>query len=362
MMTKSDKEIFQQTGEDLISLLDREEPVSPEDIDVYGKEIVRMAIRIKRKKRIYHLAYSAAAVVCLALLSTFIYDRFSSLTPEEDLVVFDSESQGDTKEVVLLTEGQNVVLENETQVEYNEDGKAVVKGQMISAAPAAPTVEKKTKKNLLNRITVPNGKRSYLVLTDGTRLSINSGSRVAYPAVFDDDKREIFVQGEVYLQVAKDAQRPFYVKTGKFDVKVLGTSFNVSAYNDVAESSIVLVEGSVEMISNKKETVKIEPGQKLSIGNDGLSITEVDVNEYILWKDNILYLGNYKSCGEILTRLARQYDVVIEYDDRIKNMYIGGKLDVCECIEDALDILSVMAKFTYERRDNKIIIQSKKIH
>ena len=355
MATKDNKDTFEKTGKEFISLLEKERQVYNTEIDINWLEIKRATNRIKKKRTIFRITSGIAAIICLAFLSTYIYFQHSS-TNTKPLSSFDTEAIDDINEVVLLTEGQNLVLENETEVEYDEEGKALVRNQVISTAPVV--TDKKAKK-VPNQIIVPNGKRSYLVLTDGTRLSVNSGSRVVYPAIFDDDKREIFVQGEVYLQVAPDAKRPFYVKTEKFDVRVLGTSFNVSAYKDDPEASIVLVEGTVEMISSKKETVQITPGQKLSIGNGSMSVTNVDVNEYILWKDNILYLGNYKSCGEILTRLARQYDVVIEYDHRIENTPIGGKLDVCENIEDVLDILSVSAKFTYEWLDNRVIIKPK---
>lgn len=355
MAAKGNKDIFEKTGKEFLSLLEKEMSVSHTEIDVNWLEIKRATSHIKRKRTTYRIASGIAAIICIAFLSAYIYLHQPS-NHTVPLSSFDMESIDDINEVMLLTEGQNLVLENETEVEYNEEGKASVRNRVISNISAND--ENKAKKTP-NQIIVPNGKRSYLVLTDGTRLSVNSGSRVIYPAVFDDDKREIFVQGEVYLQVAHDAKRPFYVKTEKFDVRVLGTSFNVNVYKGDPEASIVLVEGAVEMISSKKETVQITPGQKLSISNDGMSIAHVDVNEYILWKDNILYLGNYKSCGEILTRLARQYDVVIEYDNRIENTPIGGKLDVCESIDDVLDILSVSAKFTYERQNNRIIINPK---
>lgn len=84
-------------------------------------------------------------------------------------------------------------------------------------------------------------------------MYINSGSHVIYPSDFDKDKREILVEGEVYLEVAKDPKRPFFVKTKDFDVKVLGTTFNVSAYKDDAIASVVLVEGKVEVDNNESE-------------------------------------------------------------------------------------------------------------
>lgn len=355
MISKDDKKRFEETGKEIISLLEQEGTVFPIEMDADWRELQRKTSRSKRKRILYRISYSAAAVVCLVLLSTYILFDLPLPAGTASDMPFTDNPVDNVKEVVLLTEGQNIVLENESEVEYNEEGKALVKDQFVSSTPE-PT-EKKAAKPQMNEIIVPNGKRSYVLLSDGSRLSINSGSRVAYPVVFEKDKREIFVQGEVYLQVAKNTVSPFYVKTGKFDVRVLGTSFNVSAYKEDSEASVVLVEGAVEMITNRKETVKITPGQKLTIGNEGLSVAEVDVNEYILWKDNILYLGNYKSCAEILTRLSRRYDVHIEYDNELENIHIGGKLDVCEKIEDVLDILSVSAKFGYKRQGDHIIIK-----
>ena len=118
------------------------------------------------------------------------------------------------------------------------------------------------------RLTVPEGEHVDMTLSDGTRLYVNSGSEVEIPSVFDPEKRKIRMTGEVYLEVAKDAERPFFVETEDFDVRVYGTSFNVSAYPEDGVSSVVLVEGSVA-VSAGDMTRFIEPGQKMEISGGG---------------------------------------------------------------------------------------------
>ncbi|MDH6535019.1 FecR family protein [Parabacteroides sp. 52] len=352
-----EKEMFKQTGEKCISFLENRPPVSDTATQASWEEVTKRVACVRRKRRMYMIRSSVAALFCgLVFMSYLLYQMH--LPVEDHLgLLFETGSMQDVKEVTLLTPTENVVLENEARVEYNQEGNVLINEKVISADKKKKEPKKETPS--YNQIIVPYGKRSYLVFTDGTKLSINAGTKIMYPVTFADDKREIYLQGEAYLQVAPDPQRPFYVKTEHFDIKVLGTSFNVSAYKEEVESSIVLVEGSVEMVNKKNTNVRLQPGQKMTIADERISIAEVDVNEYILWKDNILYLGNYKNCGEILTKLARRYNVTIQYDADVQHISIGGKLDFCECIEDALDAVSLLGKFTYVENEGVYYVRLK---
>ena len=112
---------------------------------------------------------------------------------------------------------------------------------------------------------IPKGKRTRLTLADGTHLWANSGTRVVYPSHFEKNHREIYVEGEVYLDVFRNEDAPFIVRTKDFQIQVLGTSFNVSAYPSEGVSSVVLVEGSVNVKNQQKEQVKLAPGQLVDI-------------------------------------------------------------------------------------------------
>ena len=209
------------------------------------------------------------------------------------------------------------------------------------------------------RLTVPEGEHVDMTLSDGTRLYVNSGSEVEIPSVFDPEKREIRMTGEVYLEVAKDAERPFFVETEDFDVRVYGTSFNVSAYPEDGVSSVVLVEGSVA-VSAGDMTRFIEPGQKMEISGGRMDVSDVDVMEYVGWKDSIIITGG-QTLDQIMQKLARYYGADISVSDEVAGMMMNGKLDLQEDLSSVLDNLCILLPLEYERcKGDRYIISFRK--
>lgn len=146
------------------------------------------------------------------------------------------------KEVSLvMSDGEQIDITNkESKIQYNRLGTSILVDDTIR-------LEQDNDTNGFNQMIVPYGKRSYLLLSDGTKVWINSGSRLVYAPRFTGDTREVFLEGEAYFEVAKDAHKPFYVRTDAFTINVLGTKFNVKAYKDDNEYTTVLVEGKVSM-------------------------------------------------------------------------------------------------------------------
>lgn len=153
------------------------------------------------------------------------------------------------------------------------------------------------------------------------------------------------VDGEVYLQVAKSKDCPFVVKTKNFQVKVLGTEFNVSAYQDDPSASVVLVNGSVEVESKKQKTI-LEPNQLAEIQTRGISVKNIDAYEYICWKDKILLLRD-RPLNEVWKKLERYYNCSIFSSPETDSIRLSGKLDLQDNISDVMDILSTSADFSY---------------
>jgi ferric-dicitrate binding protein FerR (iron transport regulator) len=114
------------------------------------------------------------------------------------------------------------------------------------------------------QLIVPTGKRASMIFADGSRVTVRPGSKVIFPTMFAQNEREIYVQGEAFLEVSKNKKRPFIVKTELMDVEVLGTSFDVSAYPGENEQSVVLVTGSVKVRSASSDETKIVPNQRYS--------------------------------------------------------------------------------------------------
>ena len=209
------------------------------------------------------------------------------------------------------------------------------------------------------RLTVPEGEHVDMTLSDGTRLYVNSGSEVEIPSVFDPEKRKIRMTGELYLEVAKDGERPFFVETEDFDVRVYGTSFNVSAYPEDGVSSVVLVEGSVA-VSAGDMTRFIEPGQKMEISGGRMDVSDVDVMEYVGWKDRIIITGG-QTLDQIMQKLARYYGADISVSDEVAGMMMNGKLDLQEDLSSVLDNLCILLPLEYERcKGDRYIISFRK--
>ncbi len=179
-----------------------------------------------------------------------------------------------------------------------------------------------------------------------------------YPAVFAKDKREILVTGEAYLDVTPDSSRPFIVKTNAFNVKVLGTQFNVCVYGDEPKASVVLVEGRVEVENDKHVKEVLAPNQMIELGNKGVSIKEVDVFEYICWKDNLMQVNDRK-VGDVLNKLARYYGRTIVFDKEIAEIPLSGKLDLRGSLEDVVEIIcqSLFLRQETDKENNIIILK-----
>lgn len=344
-MNKSNNNIrrnsFKKAGQALIGNIQEAEVVDLQRIDQSLEELKnRYHIHNKRRKR-WIYAVSAAASLIIAVLSiNYLYSPASSNRNMLATSLLNDSIAQQSKDITLITQNDRIKLSNETSLEYKKDGKLQVNKEIITEETPANNKEK------INHIIVPKGKRATITFSDGTSMYINSGSHVIYPSDFDKDKREILVEGEVYLEVAKDPKRPFFVKTKDFDVKVLGTTFNVSAYNDDEVASVVLVEGKVEVNNNNLRTT-ISPNEKISIAKGELTVSIVDVDEYISWKDYVMLLSEHRA-DNVFKRLSRYYGIHIECEQAIASYPVSGKLDLKSGMINSLDILIDLLDIKYE--------------
>ena len=197
-------------------------------------------------------------------------------------------------EVILITDNQAMNLKNDASLKYDTLGSSNIQQYALNTKISQAS----SVKNEMHQIMVPNGKRADITFSDGTRIYIiQVVSDIS--GYFEERKREILVEGEVYLDVAKRKDCPFVVKTREFDIRVLGTSFNVCAYREDEAASVVLVRGSVEVTTENKSKVRLAPNQLVDIKGNKTQVRKVDVSEYISWKDNLLLL-HQRPVGDVL--------------------------------------------------------------
>lgn len=267
---------------------------------------------------------------------------------------------------MVLSSGEEIALQEDNSIITMDEiaEQVIVNDSIIDLSP--PTDGRKTEVKM-NEVVIPYGKKSELLLADGTKVWLNAGSRLAFPTKFSGKKREIFLEGEAYFQVAHNSEQPFIVNAGELDIKVLGTNFNVSAYPTDKAVETVLVEGSVAVSRSKalklrKKEVTLKPNQKATFDKNNNEVTltnEPDVDLYIAWTYGWLRYER-ESLMSVLRKVERYYNVEIELpagypsDDKI-----SGKLDLENSLATVMGFLSDASGFDYRIAGNKVLIDEK---
>jgi hypothetical protein len=347
------------TLKDIIKNLKIEEPaLSTDEKKLIWEKIEQNIGRSKVKKRFFSRrwvqAVSVAAIVLL-LAGGYFYVSTNKTEAEVDYAsMLDDNQTAQSGDISLILSNNKVVNihKDSSQVVYDNKGRINVDSEVIEGAGEG--------KPSLNQLIVPYGKTTFLTLCDGTKIWVNSGTKLIYPTVFDGNKREIYLVGEVYLDVTKDESRPFVIKTNHMDVNVLGTKLNVSAYNDANAQSVVLVSGAVNIKSKELEgSYKIYPSQMFSydIASGKADIQKVDVDNYVSWIYGYLMLES-ESLDLLLQKLERYFNVSFIYDAKsFNNIRVSGKLDLKGTPESALRYIGITAPISCKINGEKIKIE-----
>lgn len=319
----------------------------------------RLEIQNKRKRRILYRTLAAACIVVFLVSGWYLQNIYqtSECMEKSDIVAVKKPDVSTNQTLLILSEKKQIAIQGkESKLHYNQQGKLNVNSQTINQE-----TENDKKKDTYNQLIVPAGKRSSITFSDGTRIWLSASSRVVYPVEFMKNKREIYVEGEAFLDVYHDKSRPFIVKTNKMDIQVLGTTFNVCAYEKKNIQTVVLVTGKVEVKTNNNETKTLSPNNLLAYNDQqGISVHPVDVQEYIAWKDGFYQFK--KERLEIITKkLSKYYGKTIITDKQLANITCSGKLDLKEELDDVLHTLiqTVPAQITESNEKIYINVKSK---
>lgn len=200
-------------------------------------------------------------------------------------------------------------------------------------------------------VTAPPGQTTDVLLADGSRVLLNSGTSITYPALFASGERQIELNGEAFFEVATDRDNPFIVKAGKIRVKATGTSFNVDAYSDGNEINVTLVEGNVTVkCTDDNYITTLSPGENVRadlINGEYLKST-VDTYFYTSWQQGIITFSN-RPLGEIARDLERWYNVEINFArESTRTIRYSGAILKNKPIDQVLEILKLTSHFNYE--------------
>ncbi len=209
-----------------------------------------------------------------------------------------------------------------------------------------------------NILTVPVGQRVNLQLPDGTSVWLNASSEIIYPAYFSGSTREIHLNGEAYFEVEHNASKPFIVHTETFDIKVLGTKFNVEAYKGMEGFTTALMEGSVEVTDrkNKDKSVRLYPAQKVAFRNGELCKSPIDNYDVYRWREGLICFKETRF-ADLMRQLEKNYGVrILINNEAVKEKVFSGKFRTTDGIDNALRLLQKEGHYTFEWDENKTTV------
>ena len=214
-----------------------------------------------------------------------------------------------------------------------------------------------------HKITIPRGGEYILRLADGTRVWLNSETELEYPVVFTEKQRQVFLKGEAYFEVEKDARHPFVVKADPVEVEVLGTHFNVDAYPGDAEVKTTLLEGSVAVSAPAGSSrITLSPGESAIYNRADKTLQEEKTKENNTatgWRDGHFHF-DYLPLQEIARELSNAFHVKIKItDEDIKDFRIRAHFTEGESLDQMLDLLQPAGNFSYSKTNDTILIHSK---
>jgi transmembrane sensor len=356
-------------AQEIVKLLTvKGEPVLQDDIYSMWEKIDRLdrshqsSLKIKK----YHLLLKYAAAVLLVLLSsTFGYLLLSHQEAPLWYVFKTDKTMQQSR--LILSSGKEIDLKNdESSIKVNAQNNAIrINNDSLIRLSNDP---EDIGKVAMNQVVVPFGKKSCIELSDGTKIWLNAGSKLAFPDRFSGKNREVFLEGEAFFNVSADKSKPFCVKTRDIVIKVLGTKFNVTAYDADREVMTVLLEGRVSMTENKgmnlfgKETIL--KGHQRALFNKTDMTTKVNEEAhaeiFTAWTEGWFPFSK-EPLSNVFKKVERYYNVQFVYNELFPSGdLISGKLDLKDSIEDVMKVLADVANVTYRIDQKKIFIELNK--
>ena len=329
------------------------------------KRIANSIFGYTRRRKFLRYGTGIASVALVAVLSIVIYN--SSHSSDSQIEAFaktiDTIEPVDQIQLVLSDERQIEIVEEHSDITYSQSGEQVQIGNEKSVSQTTSN----SKVAVFNTLIVPYGKRSEITLSDGSKVWLNSGSKLVFPAQFATNSREVYLEGEAIFEVTHRQKQPFLVRSKDHQIQVLGTVFNITNYTDDPAIYTVLESGSIQInvdqdkLFDRQKIIQVTPGTLATFDRSNKSVhTEsVDTAPYFSWRDGIFIFKN-DALKTIMKRLSRYYNVeIIINDTELANETFSGYLDVKETIGKVMQTIkeTQSSKFDYHlTTDHKLII------
>ena len=352
----------------------------PETAEAVGKRLfggLQLAIQEERQatrhRRIVLIRRSIAAASVIFVVffaGKYFWNSYRSPKPERDVAQVTKPGNdlppGSNKaklwlgdgSVVDLADAKNGTIKHEAGARIEKkDGQLIYGLSMGQEVSKGADGSKGAEASETNTIQTPRGGQYEVILADGTKVWLNSASSLSYPTTFTGKNRQVLLKGEAYFEVAEDKNKPFNVAVGDVQVEVLGTHFDIMAYEDENAINTTLLAGAVRVTGRGMGSRLLAAGQEASMdrSSGSLSVNEVDVEEAVAWKDGFFEFQGV-SIETVMRQLARWYDVDVKYEGTT-DKHFRGKISRSSNVSEVFKMLELTGEVHFSTEGKKIIVK-----
>jgi ferric-dicitrate binding protein FerR (iron transport regulator) len=342
----------------------------PDKKDILFRRILEAAAEEKEAEAITNrrgwVGFRAAAVLLLLVAGAWLWFRQGTIKAGPDVSPValqnkDDRAPGGNKAVLILADGQKIGLDSTRKGAIARQGATRVYNQngLLSYAAETRSTDAKV---LYNMIKTPRGGEYEVLLPDSTRVWLNAVSSLRFPTRFAGGERQVTVTGEAYFEVAGHPDKPFKVEIAgedgskKGSVEVLGTHFNINAYDENPTINTTLLEGKVR-VSDHKTTMELSPGEQAIQQKDGDMVLKKNVNTQasIAWKNGV-FMFNDAGIKSVMRQLARWYDIDVQYAHD-NNIQLSGMISRNTNLSQVLKMLELTRVVHFKVEGKKITVE-----
>lgn len=320
---------------------------------IESEETARSSSRVRT---LFPFAWAAAAVLVLVSGWWFLSkpDR-TDVPPMAIAPTLQDIAPGGNKAILTLADGSRVILDSVNTGAITTQGNVTVV-KLDDGQLAYETSDQNIQQSEIqyNTISTPRGGQYQIVLADGSKVWLNAESSLKFPTRFEGKDRKVEILGEGYFEIAHNKSSPFMVSNGNMVIEVLGTHFNVNAYQDEDKIKVTLLEGSVKVLSNA-EQLKIKPGQQVDIKNGLMTLNQTaNIDEVMAWKNGQFYFEK-ADIKTVMRQIVRWYNVDVEYMGNVKH-HFGGDISRNVPVSRVFEMLELTGGVKFKIEGKKVIV------
>lgn len=329
------------------------------ELEELQARIDQIPMEVKKTNWPKRILLVAASIVIIGSIWTVFFTDNSNLTGGS---YTNDIKPGSDKAVLTLANGTKINLSDaKNGAVASESGLEITKAVDGTLVYKVVGSENNQNSNEINTITTPKGGQYKIVLPDGTKVWLNAASSLSYRTSLKErgGERMINMSGEAYFEVKKDKNHPFVVSSEKMKITVLGTHFNMNAYNDEVDTKVTLLEGSVKvnLLTSSADEKILKPDQQAILKSSGsLNIADVDASVEVAWKDGE-FAFRMKTLEELMKEVSRWYDVQVVYEQpALKKKLLGGSISKFEMISKVLSMIETTTNVKFKIEGKKITV------